>query len=164
MRQVSLCLGIKEDKGSITEILLAMKKRGFGANRWNGLGGKIDPEKGDKDVFDSAIRESKEEAKIIPKNLIKVAIIDFHFPEAKKEWNQQVHIFTFNEWKGEPEETEEMRPEWFLIENLPYNEMWDDDKYWLPHVLEGKKLKAKFFFDEKDKVKNHEIVFVKSMK
>ena len=156
MRQVSLCLGIKEDKGSITEILLAMKKRGFGVNRWNGLGGKIDPEKGDKDVFDSAIRESEEEAKIIPKNLIKVAIIDFHFPEAKKEWNQQVHIFTFKEYE---EETEAMRPEWFLIERVPYNEMWDDDKYWLPEVLKGKTFKAEFFFDDDDKVKKHKIDF-----
>ena len=163
MRQVSLCLGIKEDEGVI-KILLAMKKRGFGANRWNGLGGKIDPEKGDKDVFDSAIRESEEEAKIVPKNLIKVAIIDFCFPDHMKENDQQVHVFIFDEWKGEPEETEEMRPEWFLTENIPYNEMWDDDEYWLPHVLEGKKFKATFHFDDNDKVVKHKIVFVESMK
>ena len=29
-----------------------MKKRGFGQGHWNGVGGKIDPEKGDRDVFD----------------------------------------------------------------------------------------------------------------
>jgi 8-oxo-dGTP pyrophosphatase MutT (NUDIX family) len=157
MRQVSLCLAIRENKGLITEILLAMKKRGFGQGRWNGLGGKIDPEKGDKTVFDSAIREPEEEAKIIPKNLEKVAIIDFHFPEYKKEYNQQVHLFLIREWEGEPEETEEMKPQWFGRGIIPYDEMWDDDKYWLPHILEGKKLKAKFFFDEQDKVVEHKL-------
>ena len=160
MRQVSLCLAIKEDRGLITEILLAMKKRGFGQGRWNGLGGKIDPEKGDKNVFDCAIREPKEEAKIIPKNLEKVAVFDFYFPEHKKENNQQVHLFLIRDWEGEPEETEEMRPQWFEKEIIPYDEMWDDDKYWMPHVLEGKKLKAKFFFDEQDKVTEHEINLV----
>lgn len=163
MRQVLLCLGIRENRGLITEILLAMKKRGFGANRWNGLGGKIDLEKGDKDVFDSAIRESQEEACIVPKNLEKVAIIDFYFPGDKKKNDQQVHIFVFNEWDGEPEETEEMKPEWFLVESIPYNEMWDDDKYWLPHVLDNRRFIGTFFFDENDKVVEHKIDFVEKI-
>lgn len=160
MRQVSLCLAIREDRGLITQILLAMKKRGFGQGRWNGLGGKIDLEKGDKNVFDCAIREPEEEAKIIPRNLEKVAIFDFYFPEHKKENNQQVHLFLIREWEGEPKETEEMRPQWFETGIIPYDEMWDDDKYWMPHILEGKKMKAKFFFDEQDKVAEHEINLV----
>ena len=162
MRQVSLCLVIREDKGLITEILLAMKKRGFGQGRWNGVGGKSDPEKGEN-VFDSAVRETEEEVRIKPKKLEKVAIFDFYFPEHRKEHNQQVHVFLIREWEGEPEETEEMRPQWFGREVIPYNEMWDDDKYWLPHILEGKKLRATFFFNEQDKVIGRKIIPTESL-
>jgi 8-oxo-dGTP pyrophosphatase MutT (NUDIX family) len=160
MRQASLCLFIKEN-GDDKEILLAMKKRGFGKGRWNGVGGKLNLENGEN-VFDSAIRESFEEIGVKPESLEKFAVIDFYFPEEfkEKDFDQQVHVFLVKEWKGEPGETEEMMPKWFKIKEIPYDEMWDDDKYWLPYVLEGKKLKAKFVFDKKDKIvkKNIEIV------
>lgn len=154
MRQVSLCLLIREEKKKIKEILLSMKKRGFGKDKWNGTGGKIDPEKGDKNVLDSAIRETKEEIRVKIKNPEKVAIMDFYFPEELKEkdYNQQVHLYLVREWEGEPTETEEMLPQWFKIKDIPYNKMWDDDKYWMPYILEGKKLRAKFVFNKEDKI------------
>ena len=152
MRQASLCLLIRENNGN-REILLAMKKRGFGKGRWNGVGGKPDLEKGET-VFDSAIRETEEEIGVKIKNLEKIAIMNFFFPEIPKEkdFDQQVHTFLVNEWEGEPIETEEMKPQWFKIEEIPYNKMWDDDKHWLPHILENKKLKAEFHFDKKDRI------------
>lgn len=153
MRQVSLCLLIKESEGLITEILLAMKKRGFGQGRWNGVGGKPDLEKGE-DVLGSAIRETEEEIGVKIKNPEKFAIMDFYFPLVPKEkdFDQQVHLYLIREWEGEPTETEEMKPQWFKAHEIPFDEMWDDDKHWLPHVLEGKKLKAEFHFGKEDKV------------
>lgn len=152
MRQASLCLLVREN-GNDKEILLAMKKRGFGKGRWNGVGGKPDLEKGEN-VLDSAIRETEEEIGIKIKNPEKVAVMDFYFPEQPKEkdWDQQVHLYLIREWEGEPIETEEMLPRWFKIQEIPFDEMWDDDRHWLPHVLEGKKLKAKFYFDKEDKI------------
>jgi hypothetical protein len=93
MRQASLCLLIRENEGSISEILLAMKKRGFGQGRWNGVGGKPDKEKGET-VLDSAIRETEEEIGVKIKNPEKAAIMDFCFPEKIKDknWDQQVLI------------------------------------------------------------------------
>jgi len=159
MREVSLVLLIKEN-----QILLAMKKRGFGVGRWNGVGGKIDKELGDSNVLDSAIRETKEEIVVNIKNPEKYAIIDFYFPKSKKHFNQQVHIYMVKEWGGEPEETEEMKPKWFDIQNIPYNNMWDDDKFWLPLFLKNKKTKCKFFFDDDDKIINKEINIVNRLK
>jgi len=143
-----------------------MKKRGFGKGRWNGVGGKIDIQKGDKDVFDSAIRETEEEIGVKIKNPEKVAIIDFYFPEVPKEkdFDQQVHVFLVKNWQGEPVETEEMRPKWFNLMKIPFDKMWDDDKYWLPHILENKKLKAKFVFDKRDKTIDKVIEFMDEIK
>jgi len=38
--------------------------------------------------------------------------------------------------------------EWHGFGKIPYDKMWDDDKYWLPKVLKGKRVKGKFSFGE----------------
>ena len=48
-----------------------------------------------------------------------------------------VHIYTTEVWNGEPVESEEMKPYWYKVEDIPYDRMWEDDKYWLPKVLNG---------------------------
>jgi 8-oxo-dGTP pyrophosphatase MutT (NUDIX family) len=73
-----------------------MKKRGFGMGRWNGAGGKFDPEKGDKNILEAAIRETKEEIGVEIKNPEKVGLFHFQFAE-KPEWNQDVTLFVAKE-------------------------------------------------------------------
>ena len=126
-------------------ILLGMKKRGFGAGRFNGFGGKI--QKGEN-VRDAAVRELTEECGIVASTdqLESVGVIIFHLEGARLE----VHNFLVHTWQGEPVETEEMRPEWFLFANVPYKNMWIDDKYWLPHVLGGKRVNGEVWFGDSD--------------
>jgi 8-oxo-dGTP pyrophosphatase MutT (NUDIX family) len=161
MRQATLCLLVRENPapGGDKEILLAMKKRGFGAGKWNGVGGKIDPNQGDGSIVDTATRETKEEIGVTIKNLDRVAILNFRFPY-KEEWNQDVHVFLVKDWEGEPIESEEMKPKWFKTNELPYDEMWDDDKFWLPGVLRDKKLKANFVFKQGEIIDKHNIKFI----
>lgn len=162
MKQATLCLLVRENQKE-KEILLAMKKRGFGIGKWNGVGGKIDLEKGDKNVIDAAIRETKEEIGVSVEGLEKVAVLSFYFPY-KKEWDQDVHVFLVKKWEGEPAESEEMLPKWFKMNEIPFDEMWDDDKYWLRHILEGKKLKADFIFKKGEIATKQDIKFVKEVK
>ena len=61
------------------------------------------------------------------------------------------------EWKENPSESEEMNPKWFDIKKLPFYQMLPDDKYWLPLVLDGKKIKAYFKFDEEWNLLSKEI-------
>jgi len=77
MRQATLCLLIKENQNK-KELLLAMKKRGFGKYKWNGVGGKLDLEKGDGNIADAAVRETKEEIGVKIKDLEKVAVLSFY--------------------------------------------------------------------------------------
>jgi 8-oxo-dGTP pyrophosphatase MutT (NUDIX family) len=156
MKQATLCLLLKEGM-----ILLALKKRGFGVGRWNGTGGKFDPEK-DKNITDAAIRETKEEIGVEIKNPEKFGLFHFRFPH-KPEYDQDVHLFLAKEWIGEPKESEEMAPKWFLLNEIPYNKMWSDDPLWLPHILKGKKLEADFVFQEGDKIKEHNIKVVEKI-
>ena len=146
MQQATLGFLIREDNRK-KELLLAMKKKGFGAGKWNGIGGKLDLKK-DKDIFEMAKRELEEEVGITSKKIEKVAILNFFYPylynPEEKEW--QVHVFFVKKWEGRPKESEEMKPKWFKINEIPFDKMWPDDKFWLPRVLEGDKLKAKFVF------------------
>jgi len=73
------------------------------------------------------------------------------------EWDQDVHVYLIKDWKGDPIESEEMFPKWFKINEIPFDQMWDDDKFWLPQILQGKKLKAKFVLGQGEKIIEQEI-------
>jgi 8-oxo-dGTP pyrophosphatase MutT (NUDIX family) len=141
MRDVTIVFLVRKKN---SEVLLAMKKRGFGEGLWNGYGGKFEPEK-DKGLVSSAIRECEEEAEVKIKSPRKVAEIDFFFVN-KSEWDQKAHVFLVEKWEGEPVETEEMKPKWFKAEEIPYEKMWVDDQIWLPRILKGESLKMEFVF------------------
>ena len=151
MKQATLCLLVKDN-----QILLAMKKRGFGIGKWNGVGGKVED---GEEIVDAVIRETKEEIGVDIKNPAQVGILHFYFPY-KPEWDQEVHLFLAKDWQGNPKESEEMAPKWFLLNEIPYDKMWDDDKLWLPHILKGEKVQADFIFKQGEIIEKNNIKVV----
>jgi len=133
-------------------ILLGMKKRGMGQGKWNGFGGKVEIE---ETIHDAVIREVKEEAGIVVQHIQLYGVLDFTLPGEIQIW--QVHIFLATQFSGEVIETEEMKPKWFAIPEIPYNAMWEDDKYWLPFLLEHKKFRGTFTFDESYRIVTQEL-------
>ncbi|NQU77922.1 8-oxo-dGTP diphosphatase [Candidatus Falkowbacteria bacterium] len=126
------------------QVLLIMKKRGFGEGKYNGPGGKV---KEGETVEECAVRELQEEIRVTPRDLEKLGYLEFVFLK-KLEWNTIVHVYRAGEFEGEPEETEECIPEWFDLDKIPYPKMWDDDNYWFPIFLRGEKFKKRFYFGE----------------
>ena len=136
------------------EILLAKKKRGFAKDKYKGVGGKV--ENGETPE-EAAIRECKEEISVKPTKYEKVGIIEYDEYYKGKREQITVHVYISDKWTGEPKESDEMFPKWFNINSLPYDEMIGDDPYWLPLVLEGKKVKGFFQFSEDWKIIKHEV-------
>lgn len=136
------------------EIMLAMKKSGFGTGKFNGVGGKID---NDETIEEAMIRETEEEIGIIPTEYEKIGIISFDEFYKGEKIKLRFHLFTTSKWKGSLIETDEMKPYWFNINNIPYDNMFPDDKYWLPLVIEGKKFDAYFNYDEDWNILNYNI-------
>lgn len=142
------------------QVLLAMKKRGFGQGRWNGVGGKVEA---DETIEAAMIRETQEEIGVTPTTYEKVADIRFDEFFKGEPTLMHVHIFLATEWEGEPAESNEMAPRWFSQNEIPYDYMWADDPYWLPLVLEGKKVSADFKLDESDAIVSHAVNVVEEL-
>ena len=150
---LTLCIIYQHPK-----ILLGMKKRGFGAGRWNGFGGKV--QEGET-IVEAAKREILEEAGIEVGDIEKMGMIDFEFcgnPEIL-----EVHVFRAKDFSGIPAESEEMKPQWFYIDEIPFNSMWSDDQYWFPLLLQDKKFQGKFFLDKSDKILEMNLAEVKEI-
>ena len=123
------------------QILLIEKKRGHGAGKVNGPGGKIDP---GESPLQCAVRETEEELLISVRNPRKVAELWFQMSDYP---SLLCHVFLATEFDGEPTETDEAVPLWSPLGKIPYERMWEDDRHWLPQVLAGESLLGKFVFD-----------------
>ena len=122
------------------KVLLGMKKRGFGINRYNGFGGKV--EASDNSIREAAARELQEECGIHVhiNDLEELGRLYFRFED--NPIRSDVSVFLTETYLGEPCETDEMAPSWFSFKDIPFNEMWPDDEYWLSGVLERRKVTA----------------------
>ncbi|MCP5055557.1 MAG: 8-oxo-dGTP diphosphatase [bacterium] len=134
-------------------VLLIRKKRGLGAGKINGPGGRLEP---GETPLQCAIREVEEELLIKPEGLRKGGESRFQFVDG---YSIHVHVFQATGYTGEPTETEEAIPLWFDREKLPYEEMWEDDELWLPHLLAGSAFDGRFIFDG-DRMLDHRLQVV----
>jgi 8-oxo-dGTP diphosphatase len=157
MFQATLCFIFRGDPPK--ELLLGYKKRGFGQGKYDGFGGKLLV---GESLFQAALRELHEETGLYASlpGLISMGKISFIFPN-KNEWDQEVHVFIACNWRGTPTESEEMRPEWFEISQIPFDQMWDDSHLWLPHILAGERINAEFsMHPDNETVKDYRIQLI----
>ncbi|HYF13335.1 MAG TPA: 8-oxo-dGTP diphosphatase [Candidatus Paceibacterota bacterium] len=139
MKRASLVLLTRDNK-----VLLGYKKKAeIGTGTLNGPGGKVEE---DETIVACAIRETQEEigVTIRPKDLILVAIVKFF---AAGHLDFEVFVYLTKKFSGEPRETRSMKlPEWYDIQNLPFDKMLESDRHWIPIVLAGKKFRANVYY------------------
>ena len=123
------------------EVLLIRKKRGLGAGKINGPGGRIDP---GETAAECAVREVREELGITALDPVQRGELHFQFVDGLALY---CAVFTSTRFEGEPIETDEAIPRWTNIGAIPYEEMWADDRCWLPGMLAGGNFRAWFDFD-----------------
>lgn len=132
-------------------ILLIHKKRGLGGGKVNGPGGKLKP--GEAPV-DGAIREVQEELLVTPTGVRPAGELSFQFTDG---YSIHVYVFTADGCVGDPAETDEAVPLWVSVEEIPFERMWEDDRLWIPLMLDGRPFKGRFLFDG-DAMLDREIV------
>lgn len=131
-------------------ILLIRKKRGLGAGKINGPGGRIEPGETPEEC---AVREVQEELCITPKNVQFCGDLYFQFIDGL---TIRGHVYKADSYEGEPTETDEAIPHWYHLSEIPYHEMWEDDETWVPHMLEGTIFSGRYIFDG-DTMLEHEV-------
>lgn len=161
IRHYALCL-IHDRERSRT--LLGYKKQGFGKDRWNGFGGKVEPKdmptpsekrRGITQYAKAIKREVYEESGVTLTEYKQVGTLHFMFDVEDHIFF--VHVFKADEFTGTPVETDEMLPRWFDIDAIPYDKMWLDDPFWVPLLLDDIQFRALFIFSDHDTIKHHSI-------
>lgn len=127
------------------KLLLQHKKLGkFGAGKWNGPGGKIEPGESPREAV---IREVQEETGLVIYDVKYRGMLDFYFgKKPKPDWT--CYVFSTESYKGTPRNLGEGELKWFDFVDIPYKEMWPDDEYWLPLILKGKNFNGYFIYGE----------------
>jgi len=138
------------------KILLIRKKRGLGAGKINGPGGRLEP--GEMPV-EAAVRETQEELGIDALFPVLRGELSFQFVDG---YSLFCSVFLAPDYRGEPIETEEAIPLWTALDAIPYDEMWADDQHWLPGVLAGRQFRGYFTFDG-DAMLWHQIDWVEDL-
>lgn len=123
------------------QVLLIRKKRGLGAGKINGPGGKLDPGETPEEC---AIRETEEELCVRATGVSEVGRLSFQFVDGM---GLYCHVFRADDCQGEAQETDEAIPHWTSVEAIPYHEMWADDREWFHLLLEHRKFEGYFDFD-----------------
>jgi 8-oxo-dGTP diphosphatase len=123
------------------EVLLIHKKRGIGAGKINGPGGKVDA---GETAAECAVRETREELCITATGVTEAGQLWFDFVDGTK-----IHCVVFRAagYAGEPTETDEAVPLWYPVEAIPFDRMWPDDELWFPHLLGHTAFTARCTFD-----------------
>lgn len=134
-------------------LLLIHKKRGLGAGKFNGPGGRI--EVGETPI-QAAVREVQEEVGVTVTHVRPAGELYFQFTDG-----HSIHgyVFTGTDFAGELRETDEAVPFWVPVDRIPYHNMWADDRLWIPLLLEGKPFVGRFLFDG-DQMLGGELEFV----
>lgn len=135
MLEATLCFVVRDG-----EVLLIEKRRGLGAGWYNGPGGKLEDGETPREC---AIREVREEIGLEVSALEKAGELTFVLDG---EDHIACHVYRTRSFEGEPIASSEARPEWFAFDDVPYDRMWEDDRLWLPGVLEGETVRGEFRF------------------
>ncbi|NLA93293.1 MAG: 8-oxo-dGTP diphosphatase [Spirochaetales bacterium] len=139
-KEVAVLLYLFEDD----KVLLIDKKTGFGKGKVSAPGGHIEPH---ETASEAAIREFNEETTATVEEVDYKGTLEFQFRDG---FSMRGYVFFAHAYEGTPNETEEARPFWCKLDELPYDKMWADDIHWLPLALEGTPFTARFIFEDEE--------------
>ena len=123
------------------EVLLIRKKRGLGAGKINGPGGKIDPGETPEQC---AVREVEEELGVTAGDITDAGLLRFQFTDGL---GLLCYVFRADAFSGTAVETDEAIPLWTALDAIPFDEMWEDDRRWFHHLIARRKFVGNFEFD-----------------
>lgn len=78
-----------------------------------------------------AFRETLEETGLSVNNLRFHGLLNFYLGTVRR-LDQVVFVFSCHKYAGNLQPNREGELRWFSSKGIPYDEMWEDDRIWLP--------------------------------
>jgi 8-oxo-dGTP diphosphatase len=122
-------------------VLLIDKKKGLGAGKINAPGGRVEA---GETPEEAAVRETREEVGVTPRDVRFCGELLF---QAVDGYSERIFVFMAGDCDGEARETDEAAPRWTPVDAIPYDDMWEGDRFWIPLALEGTPFEGRFLFD-----------------
>ena len=129
------------------------KKNDIHKNKWNGLGGKLEPGESPEECVK---REVFEESGLIIESPNLHGVITFPKFDGIDDWI--VFVYTTNNFEGNLIECNEGKLDWVSDDQLLNLNLWEGDKIFIPWLTQDKFFSAKFIY-EKKKLINYDVIF-----
>lgn len=126
----------------------------LGKDLYAGIGGKVD---GEETTDECLEREIYEEIGVKITKYKKLGQMKYLNPHNPK-WNMEGHFYLISDWSGDPVKSEVIKPQWFDFDEIPTENMFSDNKYWIKLLLAGKSFEGVFLFgSEKSQVEEYRL-------
>ena len=126
------------------EVLLGETHADDGRCTVVGIGAALEP---GEPADQAAVRGVRDQigVEVEASDLHPAGVVDRHFPTQRGRAERST-VFACRRWQGEPVLIAGLAPRWFLLDAVPYARMGDDFSRWLPGVLRGGTVDARFTF------------------
>ena len=129
------------------------KENDIHKNKWNGLGGKLEPGESPEECVK---REVFEESGLIIESPNLHGVITFPKFDGIDDWI--VFVYTANNFEGNLIDCDEGKLDWVSDDQLLNLNLWEGDKIFIPWLTQDKFFSAKFIY-EKKKLINYDVIF-----
>lgn len=120
------------------------KHRDIHKDKWNGLGGKLEP---GETPMECAIREIFEESNLTVKAPILKGLLLFPMFDGIEDWFAFVYVV--HEFSGDLTESDEGALSWILTRDLLKLNLWEGDKVFIPYLDKPGIFEGSFTYENK---------------
>lgn len=149
MLLTTICYIIKDDQ--VLMLHRVKKENDMNANKWIGVGGKIEEGESPKECI---LREVYEETGLTLNDVTLKSVVTFNF--AKYD-NELMFVYIAKEFTGAIKECNEGVLKWIPIAKINQLKLWEGDQYFLKHIFNNDDVQEiKLVYDLENHLISHE--------